>query len=246
MQNIDLLYALQPIIVIIICSALMVFWYFKRHFHASVWAYSAIAFFAAIALKYAVQFPTINIIIADFGAHSVILGIYYGLQTVAFEVGLAYLIAWYAISHRKLERKDAEAFGSGLAFYENDIYLGALSLVSFVGIYAVLSTNTPAAQSVYNQLITNQPGLFAPAFQALGSVAVGTVERISSILFHFAWGYLCVMAVVYNKKRLFLIALPMGFVDFLVPFSDASNIKVFEGAVFSFGRYIGNCGLVCC
>ncbi|HUK84737.1 MAG TPA: YhfC family glutamic-type intramembrane protease [Candidatus Acidoferrum sp.] len=226
------MYALQPIIVIIICSVLMVFWYLKQHFHASVWAYSAIAYFVAIALKYAVQLPTSDIIITDFGAHSATLGIYYGLQTVAFEVGLAYLIAWYAISHRKLEQKDAEAFGSGLAFYENAIYLGALSLVSIIGIYAVLSTNTPAAQTVYNQLITNQPGLFAPAFQALGSVAVGTVERISSLLFHFAWGYLCVMAVVYNKKRLFLIALPMGFVDFLVPFATSSNVNLFEGVVF--------------
>ena len=233
MQNIDLLYALQPIIVIVICSTLMVYWYFKKHFHASVWAYSAIAYFVAIALKYAVQLPTINIVIADFGAHSVMIGVYYGFQTVAFEVGLAYLVVWYAISHRKLERKDAEAFGSGLAFYENAIYLGALSLVSIIGIYAVLSTNTPAAQTVYNQLITNQPGLFAPVSQALGSVAVGTVERISSILFHFAWGYLCVMAVVYNKKRLFLIALPMGFVDFLVPFIVPSNVDLLEGVIFA-------------
>ncbi len=234
MQNIDLLYALQPIIVIIVCSALMVFWYLKRRFHASVWAYSAIAYFVAIALKYAVQLPTINIVIACFGAHSVALGIYYGLQTVAFEVGLAYLVAWYAISHGKLGRKDAEAFGSGLAFYENAIYLGTLSLVSIIGIYAVLSTNTPVAQTVYNQLMMNQPGLFAFASQALGSVAVGTVERISSILFHFAWGYLCVMSVVYSKKRLFLIALPMGFVDFLVPFILPNNVNLLEGVVFAF------------
>lgn len=233
MQNIDLLYVLQPIIVIIICIALMVYWYFKRRFNAGIWAYSAIAYFVAIALKNAVQLPTIHMVIGYFGEHSIGLGVYYGLQTVFFEVGLAFLVAWYANKHGKLEKKDAEAYGSGLAFWENAVYLGALSLLRIVGIYVVLSSNTPAAQTVYNQLMTSQPGLFAPASQALESVAVGTVERISSILFHFAWGYLCVMAAVYHKKRLFLIALPMGFVDFLVPFAVPGTIALFETAVFT-------------
>lgn len=219
--------------VIIICSALMVYWYFKRHFHAGVWGYSAIAYFVAIALKYAVQLPTINIVTANFGAHSVQLGLYYGLQTVFFEVGLAYLVAWYAVSRSKLERKDAEAYGSGLAFWENAVYLGVLTLTSLVSIYAILSTNTSTAQTVYNQLKTNQPDLFAPASQALSSVAVGTVERISSVLFHFAWGYLCLLAAVYHKKRLFVIALPMGLVDFLVPFTGPGNVALFETVVFA-------------
>ncbi len=39
------------------------------------------------------------------------------------------------------------------------------------------------------------------------------------------------MAAVYRKKRLLLVALPMGFIDFLVPF--ASNaIVIFEAVVF--------------
>jgi hypothetical protein len=232
-QNIDLWYVLQPIIVIIICSALMVYWHSRRHFHAGVWGYSAIAYFGAITLKYAVQLPTINTVTADFGAHSVQLGLYYGLQTVFFEVGLAYLVAWYAISHGKLEKKDAEAYGSGLAFWENAVYLGILTLISLISIYAILSTNTPTAQTVYNQLMTNQPDLFASASKALSSDALGTVERISSILFHFAWGYLCMMAAAYHKKRLFLIALPMGFVDFLVPFTTSETIVLFEATVFA-------------
>ena len=41
------------------------------------------------------------------------------------------------------------------------------------------------------------------------------------------------MAVVYRKKRLFLIALPMGFVDFLVPFTTSGNLILFEGVVFA-------------
>ena len=41
------------------------------------------------------------------------------------------------------------------------------------------------------------------------------------------------MAVAYNKKRLFLIALPMGFVDFLVPFAGQTGIIVFEATIFA-------------
>ncbi len=65
------------------------------------------------------------------------------------------------------------------------------------------------------------------------SVALGTLERISSILLHLAWGYLCFMAAYLHKKRLFLIALPMGFVDFLVPFTQSWGIPVFEAVVFA-------------
>ena len=198
-----------------------------------VLVYSLVAYAVAIALKYAVQIPTINLVINNFGAHSIALGVYYGLQTVFFEVGLAFIVAWYAFSHDKIERKDAEAYGSGLAFWENAGLLGILSLINLVAYWSILQTNTPLAQTLYNQLKTSAPDLFAPASQALGSVALGTVERISSIMIHFAWGYLCVMAVVYRKKRLFLIALPMGFVDFLVPFASQGNIVVFEAVVFA-------------
>ena len=41
------------------------------------------------------------------------------------------------------------------------------------------------------------------------------------------------MAVVYHKIRLFLIALLMGFVDFLIPFALLNNIIVFEAVVFT-------------
>jgi uncharacterized membrane protein YhfC len=233
MQNIDPILILQPIIIIIICTALLSYWYSKRHFHWMILVYSLVAYAVAIALKYAVQIPTINIVIANFGSHSIELGLYYGLQTVFFEVGLAFVVARYAFSHGKLERKDAEAYGSGLAFWENAGFLGVLSLINLIAYLSILQTNTPLAQTLYNQLSTNAPSLFAPTTQALRSVAIGTVERISSILIHFAWGYLCVMAVVYHKKRLFLIALPMGFVDFLVPFALPSNIIVFEAVVFT-------------
>ena len=232
MQNIDPLFILQPVIVIVICTVLLLYWYRKRRFHWMVLAYSLVAYSVAIALKYAVQIPTINAVKDYFGSVSVGLGVYYGLQTVFFEVGLAYLVAWYVISHGLLEGKDAEAYGSGLAFWENAGLLGILSLINLVAYYSILSSNTPLAQTLYNQLNASQPGLFSPATQALSLVALGTLERISSIMLHFAWGYLCFMAVILHKKRLFLVALPMGFVDFLVPFASTIGIIVFEAVVF--------------
>jgi len=169
-----------------------------------VLVYSLVAYAVAIALKYAVQLPTINIVINNFGAHSVALGFYYGLQTVFFEVGLAFVVAWYAFKHGQLRRKMLKATVQG--------WLSGKTLVFWNSIahqprcllwYSLVKHNS--CQTLYNQLQTNAPDLFLPASQALGSVAIGTLERISSIMLHFAWGYLCVMAVVYNKKRLFLI-----------------------------------------
>lgn len=117
MQNIDPVFILQPIIVIILCSALLVYWYAKRRFHLMVLIYSLVAYSVAIALKEAVQIPTIGMVTSYFGSQSAGLGVYYGLQTVFFEVGLAYAVAWYVVSRGLLERKDAEAYGAGLAFW---------------------------------------------------------------------------------------------------------------------------------
>jgi hypothetical protein len=209
----------------------MLYWHIKRHFHSTVFLYSLIAYAVAIALKYAVQIPTIDAVTSYFGTHSVGLGVYYGLQTVFFEVGLAFLVAWFAVRRGALERKDAEAYGSGLAFWENAIILGLLSLINLVAYYSILSSNTTLAQNLYTQLNANAPQLFTPAPEALRAVALYVVERTSSILIHLAWGYLCFMAAYYHRRRLFLIALPMGFIDFLVPFAQ-NAIVIFEAMIF--------------
>jgi len=226
---------LQPAVVIVVCTFLLVYWHRRRRFDLVVFGYSFVAYAVAIAMKYAVQLPTIDAVTNYFGQQSVGLGVYYGAQTVFFEVGMAYLVASYAIRNRKLGMKDAEGYGAGLAFWENAVLLGVLPLINYIAYYAILATNTSLAQTVYNLLSKNSSGLFDPVSQALASVALGTLERFSSILIHFAWGYLCVMAAVYGKRRLFLIALPIGFVDFLVPFVNTVGIVVFEGIVFIIG-----------
>jgi hypothetical protein len=231
MENINPLFIVQPVVVIVISAALMLYWYKKRHFHANVWLYSLIAYGAAIALKYAFQLPTINYVISAFGANSVGLGLYYGFQTVFFEVGLAFVLAYFAVNRGKLDKRDAEAYGSGLAFWENVGLLSVLSLVNLIAYYVILSMGGSLADLIYDQLSMNAPALFSSNLEALGLVGIGIFERISSMLIHVAWGYLCLMAVLYKKKLLFLIALPMGFIDFLVPFAQ-NNVLLFEIVIF--------------
>ena len=230
MQNINPIFMLQPIIVIAFSVAIMIYWHRKRHFHANIWLYTLIAYGAAIAIKYAIQIPTIDAVNALDNPY--VLGAYYGVQTMVLEVGLAYVIARYAFNKGKIDRRDAEAYGSGLAFWENVGLISALSLVNLMAYYFILSGTGSIADLTYNQLITNAPALFSSNTTALGLVALGSLERFSSALIHIAWGYLCVMAVVHRNKKLFLIALPMGLVDFLVPFAGGSLV-LFEAVIFT-------------
>jgi hypothetical protein len=221
MQNINLLVAIQPIIVIIICSALIIYWYRKRHFRWTALIFSLAAYGGAIGLKYAVQLPTINMV-KDAGPS--VLGVYYGVQTMVFEVGLAFLVALIALRYREMSEKDSEGYASGLAFWENAGLLGILSFINLIAYFSILSNDSSLAQQLYDQLSTSAPQLFATNQEVLGLVAIGIFERISSIMIHFAWGYLCFMAARHGKMRLFLIALPMGLIDFFVPFASSSPI----------------------
>jgi hypothetical protein len=205
----------------------------KRSFKGIILVYALVAYAVAIALKYAVQIPTVNQFTSYFGSPSVAVGFYYGLQTVFFEVGLAYLVAWYAVSHSALDARDAEAYGFSLGFWENAVLLGILPLINLISYYAILSQNTQIAQTVYNALMKNASGLFSPASQAIPSVAFGILERVSSIFIHFSWGYLCVAAAYFHKKRYLALALPMGLVDFFVPYASTLGLAGFEALIFA-------------
>ena len=75
--------------------------------------------------------------VAEFGSVSWPTGIYFGAQTCIFEVGLAYLVARYAVSRGRMGAADAEAYGVALSFWENAILLGAYSLLQISAIYAL-------------------------------------------------------------------------------------------------------------
>jgi hypothetical protein len=232
-QDIDPVYLLGPIVTVAFSAALVLYWAFRRRFKGSVLVYTLVAYGGAIALKYAVQIPTVKPFTEAFGSVSIATGLYFGIQTALFEVGLAYVVARFAVGREKLTGDDAEAYGLGLAFWENGVLLGVFSVLSLSLDYIILAGgSTDISQQVYQQLLTSDPGLFSPPAQALPSVFFSVLERVSSTLAHFSWGYLTLLSAFRGKRSLFLVALPMGLLDALVPFASRFSVPEFEGMVF--------------
>lgn len=231
MQNIDLILLLQPSLAFVISLFALVWWWYRRGFRGVVLLLSAAAYFVAIGAKYAIQIPTIAAVQAEFGKTSLGLGLYYGLQTVFLEVGLAYLFAVYAVRRRGLKESDAVPYGLSLAFWENGILLGIFSIFNLGIIYLIIAGGGSEAATVYSQILASQPSLFQSSASLLPMVFIGTLERVSSMLAHIAWGMLCVFSAVTGRKRYLVYALPMGLLDALVPFASL-NLNLFEAVVF--------------
>ena len=166
------------------------------------------------------------------GGNLATLGIYFGLQTAIFEVGGAYLAAKIAFSRGKIRADDAEGYGLGLAFWENGILIGGVALLNYIVIYLTLAGGGLAAQQLFDNLTTTAPVLFYSSANALPLVGLAVFERVSSLLVHFSWGLLCVFAVGFKKKRFLLLALPMGLIDFVVPYAGSMDLLVFEILIF--------------
>jgi len=230
-QNINSIYILQPLIVTLTLVALLVYWHYKKSLTKWVLLYSLLAYAIAIAAKAVFQLVTATPVINT--GNPYYEGIYLGLQTVVLEVGLAYIFARYAISKNKMSAKDASGYGVGLAFWENGVLLGALSLVSLITTYWALASGGTVASAVYNSLVSVQPTLFYSTSSALPLVFFGILERASSTILHVAWGYLVVMAAFYKRKRYMAFALLFGMVDFLVPFENILGMATLEIVVFA-------------
>lgn len=235
LENINLLFLLQPVAVISFSVAFVIYWHFKRSLRWRVLFYALFAYGGAIALKNILQSFTASAVTAAFGSVSIPVGLYYGLQTSVFEVGGAFLVAWLMVSWNRMSANDAEGYGIGLAFGENALLLGALTLINLLAYYIILSTNTTLAANLSTQLMNSQPGLFNQSTNVLPHVGLGILERFSSLLFHFSWGYLCVIAAAFRKKKYFYLALPMGLVDALVPFAGTIGLVKFELLIFGLG-----------
>lgn len=234
-QNMDPVYFLEPIISILFSVGLVVYWHYRRSFRRALLGYSLLAYAGAIAAKVALQALTFSAFQARFSNNPSALGVYFGAQTVFFEVGGAFLVAAWAVSRGKLDAKDAESYGLGLALWENAGYIGTLGLVNFIAVYMMLASGGPTSQQLFSSLISARPELFYAPLEALPLVGYGLLERVSSLLFHFSWGCLCLLAACLRKKNYFLLALPMGLVDFFVPFASTLTIPVFEWGIFILG-----------
>ncbi len=203
------LYLIQPYVITLGAFALLYVYYRKHLLTTALLLISALAYFLAIAAK--VIFQAIFLEPSDL----VLAGLYFGLQAVIFEVGLAYMFALYATFKHRLRAEQAPAFGAGLAFWENGVLFGLLLIPDLLA-----------------QIITGMSGLPSGSVgQVLQPVAIGLIERISSILAHFSWGILTAIAAASGKRRYLAAALPMGLIDFLVPFASSYNMWIFEAVI---------------
>lgn len=208
----------------------LVLLYRKRGITLPVLAISAVSYFLAIGLKTVVQGYTLGGMELAYGYTSIPTALYFGAQTAVFEVFGAYLFAFYF--RKYMGQKNAEAYGISLAFWENGILLGVLPLISLVSDFLIIASGPSSLSTlVYNELYKSSPGLFAGTLQALPVVGYSVLERISSLLVHFAWGFLVVTAVTYRRKLYLAAAVPMGFVDAIVPYAGELGIPLTE-AIF--------------
>jgi hypothetical protein len=230
-QDIDPVVFLGPVAYIAFSAFLVAYWHYRKRLTAVILFLSAIAYFLAIGLKVVVQTLTYGWIEATFGTVSVPTGLYFGLQTTFLEVGLAYLVARFAVSRGEIGARDGEGYGVSLAFWENGVLLGALPVFSLAITYLLIADGL-LSQSLYQSVVSSEPSAFLPPLQLLAPTAFGILERFSSFLLHFSWGYLCVLAAYLHKRRYLALALPMGMVDALVPFAGDVPLWVFETAIF--------------
>ncbi|QXJ28597.1 hypothetical protein J5U23_01466 [Saccharolobus shibatae B12] len=207
----DPIYFLFPIIVMVLSFGIV----YKLVKSVKVLMFSALAYYIAILLKVLVQLFTLNYI--ESLNNLPILGLYYGLQTSMFEVGLAYAFALLG------KIKDGWGYGVSLAMWENGVLVSIPTLFTYMAYY------------FFPSILSIPPQLEYPVIQALPLIGLSTLERVSSLLVHSSWGYLSVLSVITGRKRLFLVAFPMGLVDFLVPFEKHLGILTFEFILFSIG-----------
>jgi hypothetical protein len=234
MQNIDPVYFLTPVVVIAFSFGAVAYWHGRRRLTVFALLFSLVAYFGAILAKAVVHSFTYRLpLFPATGASPFEVGAYFGLQTVVFEVGGAYLVARYAVSRGMMRANDAEGYGISLALWENGVLLGGLLLVSYAIYYATLSAGSgAAAQQMLAALLESAPALFDPPSSALPLVGYAILERVSSLMVHFSWGYLCVLAAVLRKRTFLILALPMGLVDFFAAFEGPLGTAAFEALIF--------------
>jgi hypothetical protein len=201
---------LQPAAMVAATVVLLLVYYRRRLLTVEVLAFSGVAYFAAIAAKALLQ--------ARLGVptNPLVAGLYYGLQTVVLEIGLAYAFARYAVKNKYLQLEQAPAFGASLAFWENGLLLGLLAIPGLL--IAIVSGGAGASDS--------------PS-EILQLVGLGTMERVGSVLAHFSWGVLVAVAAATGRWRYLAVALPMGLIDMLVPFAPLLPLWAFESIVLA-------------
>lgn len=236
-QSIDLIFVLQPIIVIAFSVGILLYWNWKVRISRFVLGFALLGYGGAVAAKIVFQYLTVPTFLSISQGSLWLLGLYLAFQTVVFEIGGAFLVARFAVSRHRMKRSDGVGYGLGLAFWENAVLIGATSILSLLFYSFTIAQGGVAAESVYTMLSKSQPQVFAPPLEALQFVGWGMLERISSLMAHLSWGYLCLRSAVSHRKEYVLLALPMGMIDFTVPFAGTMPLSLFEILVFMLAAF---------
>lgn len=174
--------------------------YFRRD--GLLFVIAALAYFLAIAGKVIIQslFPVF------FQTNTLPTYAAYGVLTAVLEIGLAYVfVLFYKGDFRSWK---GWAYGSYLAFFENFIYIGVLTLINLLA-YQFLISST-AAQNPYtaNYLVTSIPVGF---------------ERVTSFVAHAVWGYIAFFAATRKKPAYVLLAMPLASIDSIAVWWDMTH-----------------------
>ncbi|EZQ11332.1 hypothetical protein CM19_00910 [Candidatus Acidianus copahuensis] len=161
----------------------------------SILGLGLLAYFVAIIGKVVVQFFTAKLILSY---PPYIIGAYYGTQTLLFEVGFAFL---FVSLYKKITVRDAMGYGISLAFAENGILVGAISLMEGIITLLIFPTLPHPLQVMISEKV-NIPVTYD---------IYHFMDRLGSLLAHTAWGVASVLYFVERKKEYFLIGL-VGFI----------------------------------
>ncbi len=167
-----------------------------------LFAIAAAAYFIAIVCKIVVE----GVFSGFFGERSLATYIAYGCLTAVFEIGLAYaLVHLYSGSYRPWK---GWAYGSYLAFFENSILVGGLSLFTLLIVNVAVIPGTGTDAYAANAIPIDIPSAF---------------ERLTSFIAHAAWGYFAFYAALQKKPLMVLPAVPLAFIDSIAAWWDLTH-----------------------
>lgn len=93
-------------------------------------------------------------------------------------------------------------YGVALAFWENAVLLGLLSLP-----YAFILNNTVVLTTLLQLIITK------------------IVDRTSSLLLHYSWGVTACLSHRKNNIKYIIVTAPFGFVDSIATYVDLNHLS---------------------
>jgi uncharacterized membrane protein YhfC len=182
--------------------AVIAFLYWRKKAPLKFFAWGALIWILAVAVKFAMDYtisiPIQQALLASYPLLTVliIIGLYLGIRTGLFESGFTY-IAVLKTKLRKMNFSDAVAFGIGFGGIEAFLlgffsFIDILMFILFPDMLSALSVDQQAA--VLSQLSLSTWIIFAPI-----------IERISVLFIHI-FAALLVVYSVKEKKPLYFLA----------------------------------------